>query len=483
MALAFRAILQPRSANDDLVAIVNAWLNRNGLGQLDTEAEVAGESVTASLRSVEDGATSVREVIIHQSGSPTLRSTLIEVADQTGSILLAEEETIDIAGGFAEIPEVSELVREVVSASIVCDYAGSDSSSAFHAAAAAEGPLGLPEVITVGAPEEQSYLRDLLELRVEGMSLISPMALEAAAPRVNQALADGSVVVLEADGSTRAVLPAMVCRLDPTSAARRIHREVLSCIGARPLPDRLRHAQRKIRRATGSVDEWLNEVERLEAELEVASDSKDTAILEATSALSDLDDARRRIKHLERTLRDQYEMFAVIEEEEEPPTISSFDDIFTYASDLLPNLSIRPETRRDALKLDARPEAMIWSQQAWEALMALNEYVQAKHDGAADGNFYTYCSNSPPGWLALPASKVALHESQSTLQNPDMQQMRTFAVPESVDASGYLLMEAHIKVAKAGTDVPRLHFYDDTNGTTKKILVGYLGPHLPTSSS
>jgi hypothetical protein len=58
---------------------------------------------------------------------------------------------------------------------------------------------------------------------------------------------------------------------------------------------------------------------------------------------------------------------------------------------------------------------------------------------------------------------------------------RTFRVPEEVDPSGRILMEAHIKLRPVGYPAPRMYFHDDTAGATGKIWIGYLGEHLPNT--
>jgi hypothetical protein len=51
------------------------------------------------------------------------------------------------------------------------------------------------------------------------------------------------------------------------------------------------------------------------------------------------------------------------------------------------------------------------------------------------------------------------------------------AVPE-----GRVYMEAHIRIEMGGTPCPRIHFYDDTAGTTGKIHIGWFGDHLDSFS-
>ncbi|GAA1082723.1 hypothetical protein [Tsukamurella spumae] len=41
---------------------------------------------------------------------------------------------------------------------------------------------------------------------------------------------------------------------------------------------------------------------------------------------------------------------------------------------------------------------------------------------------------------------------------------------------------AHFKIAQSGMISPRMHYLDDT-ARTKKVYVGYIGPHLPTKAT
>ncbi len=76
-----------------------------------------------------------------------------------------------------------------------------------------------------------------------------------------------------------------------------------------------------------------------------------------------------------------------------------------------------------------------------------------------------------------------MRESDSANANPKYRDARTFEVPRSVSAEGAVYMPAHIKLVAGGRPAPRLHFHDDTEGETKKIYVGHLGPHLPNDQT
>jgi hypothetical protein len=68
----------------------------------------------------------------------------------------------------------------------------------------------------------------------------------------------------------------------------------------------------------------------------------------------------------------------------------------------------------------------------------------------------------------------------------ELRDERIFGVDVRVRADGKVLMPAHCKIAEGGGRLsPRLYFYDDTKGTTKKVHVGFIGPHrhVPNAST
>ena len=47
-------------------------------------------------------------------------------------------------------------------------------------------------------------------------------------------------------------------------------------------------------------------------------------------------------------------------------------------------------------------------------------------------------------------------------------------------------MQAHLKISEGGGDLaPRIDFHDDTMGETKRVHVGFVGPHhlVPNTKS
>ncbi len=77
-------------------------------------------------------------------------------------------------------------------------------------------------------------------------------------------------------------------------------------------------------------------------------------------------------------------------------------------------------------------------------------------------------------------------ESDTVKKNIGLSGRRVLPVSTEVDATGQILMLAHLKVAEGGGNLaPRIYFYDDTAGSTKKVHVGFVGPHylMPNTKS
>ncbi|MFF8970346.1 hypothetical protein [Streptomyces sp. NPDC014995] len=122
-----------------------------------------------------------------------------------------------------------------------------------------------------------------------------------------------------------------------------------------------------------------------------------------------------------------------------------------------------------------------WVEVAWDALRALDEYAAASAAGTAGGDFRHWCTHLPDDCEnPFPAGKVKMKESKTVGNRDDWRRERTFPVPKSVDPSGKLFMEAHLRIGGGNTVAPRLYFYDD-GPNTGLVYVGYLGPH-PTNT-
>ena len=79
-------------------------------------------------------------------------------------------------------------------------------------------------------------------------------------------------------------------------------------------------------------------------------------------------------------------------------------------------------------------------------------------------------------------NRHASTESGDVQRNPQLRAPRELPVPAVIDPSERVFMGAHFKIAQSATISPRMHYLDATS-RTQKIYVGYIGPHLPLSTS
>ncbi|MGA4858468.1 hypothetical protein ACPCAB_17680 [Streptomyces koyangensis] len=118
-----------------------------------------------------------------------------------------------------------------------------------------------------------------------------------------------------------------------------------------------------------------------------------------------------------------------------------------------------------------------WLYVAWDGLLALNHFAQSSADGAASGDFLSWCKSDASSAFPFPAAKVAMRESDTVARKAKLRTERMLPVPEAVSPDGRVFMQAHLKIGGGNTIAPRLHFYDDCP-RSGKVYVGYLGPHL-----
>jgi hypothetical protein len=140
----------------------------------------------------------------------------------------------------------------------------------------------------------------------------------------------------------------------------------------------------------------------------------------------------------------------------------------------LQHVVIHPEALRDVDRLDGVEKDRVWASHTWQGLCALEAYAADVASGTDANGFFLWCKRTGR-W---PTNKVAMVESETVMDTPALARHRRLPVAAEVSQSGSIEMQAHLKIQIGGaTNVPRLYFYDDTGGTTRKIHVGFYGPH------
>lgn len=270
------------------------------------------------------------------------------------------------------------------------------------------------------------------------------------------------------------------------------------------------------RSATSLDEERVAELERAVSNLQRQIDERDAQlersnkehVAERVLLLEERQVAGARIADLEaelsqteqtiNTLRAKSDSYAaaLIEREAAPSDLAediaeaesqfTITGVIEMAREKCARLTVPDAALREIDALEADEKAGDWARELWKACRALNAY--AEESEFFRGGFWEWCehSNSTDNvWPATP-KKLAMSESDTVMKSGPLRRTRRFFVDGGVDPSGYITMEAHMKITEGGGQhIPRLYFYDDSKGRTKNIHVGFIGPHrlVPTSQS
>lgn len=212
------------------------------------------------------------------------------------------------------------------------------------------------------------------------------------------------------------------------------------------------------------------ELEERHGELEADSDE----------LLGELDRLRGHVRYLQGKLAefDQAAANAVLGDDPFVPEWCA--EVVDEARKRLQHVVIPDVVRAGAEALDEHVDAS-WARRAWSSLQALDDYAKAKQSKFR-GDFFMYCEQGVDGAAKIPTRWVGRHESRSTKTTERFRELRMLPVATEVSADGRMFMEEHIKIEQGGTPAPRIHFYDDTGGATKKVHIGWFGDHLDSRS-
>ena len=234
------------------------------------------------------------------------------------------------------------------------------------------------------------------------------------------------------------------------------------------------------------------------AMLEAVKDSQSSASADSTSISEDeffamweekegLEDELKQVRHelLAAQRQGRYWKIRISsldawKEVGQAPVVSDLREDFTSVIEHANELEFIDFTGNadHALDLDESQEGPAAANSAHAALEALNDYAQAKDDGRfTNGGIREYMKNPPEGCDTISSHKFAASESEQVKCNPRFTQARTFPMPNGEEA----LMLMHVKLGQ-GSLAPRMHLFDDT-ANSGKIVVGYIGRHLPSNLS
>jgi hypothetical protein len=215
----------------------------------------------------------------------------------------------------------------------------------------------------------------------------------------------------------------------------------------------------------------LDELSALSIDLQERQDELEG---ENVELLGELDSLRGRVRYLQTQLAELDAQAAYVDFEPDPFVPDWCGEVVSEAQKRLDMLVIPDSVRAGAEALDEHANAS-WGRRAWSAFQALQAYGEAKQTEFA-GDFMAYCERSDG--VKIPASWIGRHESKITKETARFRDLRTLPVDREVSSEGEIFMEEHIKIQQGGTPSPRIHYFDDTGGTTRKIHIGWFGDHL-----
>ena len=109
-------------------------------------------------------------------------------------------------------------------------------------------------------------------------------------------------------------------------------------------------------------------------------------------------------------------------------------------------------------------------------LTMLDRFPSDAQQGLASGGFKRWLETQ-----RFVTHNFSANESDTTTYDPRLRGARTFRVPKEYDQSGFLYMPMHFRLPGNYPNEPRIHFSIDHVQQFGKVLIGYIGPHLPLS--
>jgi regulator of replication initiation timing len=265
----------------------------------------------------------------------------------------------------------------------------------------------------------------------------------------------------------------------PDLAGQMINRAISIRSGTRRAPASYEEASRllDVPGTEHELYEYIEFVEAAAAESQRQWADLDRKYQDAIDEYQRLEEENNRLRRQLNTAHRQLAQTAVRPDEPDlPETADSPSEAALLAQLYLADrLSFPAEACQDLADLDASVEARAWGATSWRAFLALHAYGGALAAGEKPGTFWTWCLNSGSAY-AWPANskKLAMKESDSVRTNKQLNAKRVFPVDTSLEKSGRLYMEAHIKIAEGGGRLsPRIYFHVDK----AKVYIGYFGPH------
>ncbi len=240
--------------------------------------------------------------------------------------------------------------------------------------------------------------------------------------------------------------------------------------------------RRRLSEAETARERDLNE---LRAELRSARQDREQRERELAEANEERHRIQLKLDTYDALIQDGRAVAAEPSDGYDGPPVPTISGVIAVAREECENIVISDAAPREIDDLEADEKSGDWARELWKALRALDAY--AAEAEFFNGGFWEWCehTNNPHAWPAS-SKKLAMSESDTIMNSGPLRRARRFLVDQKIDPSGYITMEAHMKIAEGGGQhIPRLYFHDDSKGRTNKIHIGFVGPHrlVPTTQT
>lgn len=235
-----------------------------------------------------------------------------------------------------------------------------------------------------------------------------------------------------------------------------------------------------IRKTDALLREKQNRIEHLEDELTAVEAAAEDLQLELAQAEIDSARTSSEARWLRRQLQEAgaYESaYGPAPDEAAPP--NNFVELLSALPSLADGRLVFTGDTDEVARLDDNDTLGRACRAAWDACLALADFLRAKDAGQTPHGFSYYLEHTPPGFYSVPPRRHAQNESGATQAQYGHE--RIFPVPSAVAPTGAAPMNAHFKLAQIGRVSPRMHYLEDWSNT-KKVYIGYIGRHLRIAS-
>jgi hypothetical protein len=235
------------------------------------------------------------------------------------------------------------------------------------------------------------------------------------------------------------------------------------------LTKEFRHRQDKVDSLETDKSQLVSEINEMETEVGMLEED----IRELADKVRKLEKQNLwLVRQIDDNTRYQAEFLEILNPEHiEPP--KNWEDFLLKIAELDELGIVFSADPKKALELEQNDDVGNFVRAAWDAVLVLLDYLEARRDGVFDRSVHDFIEHRG----SFPPRKHVKNESGVTRNVNKKHNERDFPVPKKVSPNGFATMYAHFKLGKKGRIDPRMYYLDNFTDDGK-IYIGYVGVHL-----